>query len=1289
MKNSPLYKFLLVAAMLCFTISASAQNTYYWFGGAGNWSQVSHWSLTSGNSGGVIAPAVPTSNDHVIFDDNSGFGTSTATNTVTISLEAFSKNFIVATTATGNSPRFAGAATLNVFGSISFSNNTSWVKTGDVFLKSVGAATITPNGVTTISSNWIVSSGSYTLLGPWIAASFLYVNAGATLSTNGHTLNVINFVHNGHVNLGASIVNCSGSWNSSAGATVNAGTSTINVKSTSYIILSSIGFASTAGLTWYNVNVESPSATNFSGGSGCTFNDVSFLLKGKFTIIGNNNFRNLTLSPGAIHEFTGGSNQVLSGVLTSTTPDCEGLTEIRTTTFPSARATLTVPGITNVINARITNMAASGGTINVVGVDNGGNLGFTFTSPIPKTLYWVGGSGGDWNNTANWSNLSGGPGGYCIPTQFDNVIFDSNSNASVPVNIGASAQGYCHNITVTGWAGAVLSITGGASSSLNIFGASTWKNGMNYSVPTTRYLSSDPSEPLVFDGVLQRTNTYFSGSGGWIFQDNFDTGTGAVDYGMWLEKGTLNTNSKNIFLQGVFRSAESFVNENSPRTLILGSSEFSVVNWITNINGGTTANYSLDPGTSHIIVRGDSGGGGNFNTVTGQNFYNLTFKSISASFVGYDLIFNKVVAENNLTIIGQKNYQILQLASSKITRISHMQTIAQQLVAGSFDCAPMAEIIDNGNNGTISMPPSATPVVIHNVRMQGIDAIGGNTFNATGVDLGGNNGWTFAGVASKTLYWIGGSGQWNDPLHWSTNADGSPSGGCVPNQYDDVIFNQFSGPGTSAIAITVNTNPAYFKNMIWTAGAPIGATITSDQNIFCYGSMTMGQNMSWISTSNTIYFKSSVAAQSILFNGSSSRLGLDFDNPTGGWIFQDYVKLVNLAGIQFRSGSLSFNGNNAELGSFFSYDVPSRNLNISNSQINITTSFTYKGSLGILNAIGSTISVGTTFTSESTILQWHDIIMRAGAVGNFVGGGANYNRVWLRKSTTVSGNNHMKILEIDQNQVTTTLTAGSTQTVDNMLYLSGTPCQFNRIYSSIVGTSANLNVLAGNDKFDFVYVRNINASGVTLSFERNSVNEGGNNNISFLTSGSTGLIGLGNDLECNEFDAAIPTTYTLNAQGFYGGPSTTYSWTKIGDPAHSGVLGTDSTLDISTLGFGTYRVDVNYQGSTSCIVNDQITVTQRTVVPITANNQSVCIGSQATVAKLTASGSNIKWYDVPANGTALALNTLLINGATYYASQTVNGCESRRVAVVVILNSCFVPVNPSMRSRVNATVATN
>lgn len=62
----------------------------------------------------------------------------------------------------------------------------------------------------------------------------------------------------------------------------------------------------------------------------------------------------------------------------------------------------------------------------------------------------------------------------------------------------------------------------------------------------------------------------------------------------------------------------------------------------------------------------------------------------------------------------------------------------------------------------------------------------------------------------------------------------------------------------------------------------------------------------------------------------------------------------------------------------------------------------------------------------------------------------------------------------------------------------------------------------------------------------------------------------------------------------------------------------------------------------------------------------------AIVADLSAIGSNLKWYNVPTNGTQLTSTTLLVSG-NYYVSQTVSGCESERLLVNVTINPSVTP----------------
>jgi hypothetical protein len=125
-------------------------------------------------------------------------------------------------------------------------------------------------------------------------------------------------------------------------------------------------------------------------------------------------------------------------------------------------------------------------------------------------------------------------------------------------------------------------------------------------------------------------------------------------------------------------------------------------------------------------------------------------------------------------------------------------------------------------------------------------------------------------------------------------------------------------------------------------------------------------------------------------------------------------------------------------------------------------------------------------------------------------------------------------------------------------------------------------------------------------------------------------------------------------QQLYTLSSTSYLWSTGATTATINVTPTQTTE---------YWVDVTTNGVT-CRKYITITVGSATPAPIGANNQTVTQGS--TLVNLIVTGQNILWYSTPFGGTPLPENTPLVNGVTYYASQTINGCESEfRLPVIV------------------------
>lgn len=102
----------------------------------------------------------------------------------------------------------------------------------------------------------------------------------------------------------------------------------------------------------------------------------------------------------------------------------------------------------------------------------------------------------------------------------------------------------------------------------------------------------------------------------------------------------------------------------------------------------------------------------------------------------------------------------------------------------------------------------------------------------------------------------------------------------------------------------------------------------------------------------------------------------------------------------------------------------------------------------------------------------------------------------------------------------------------------------------------------------------------------------------------------------------------------------------------------------------------------------EIAVTVNDPNPPTGNNlQDFCSAQLPKVSDLVATGQNIRWYDNL--GTLIPASTLLLDGKTYYGTQTINSCEStQKIAVTVTINNGGIPANNYTTAFCNDTTAT-
>jgi hypothetical protein len=144
-----------------------------------------------------------------------------------------------------------------------------------------------------------------------------------------------------------------------------------------------------------------------------------------------------------------------------------------------------------------------------------------------------------------------------------------------------------------------------------------------------------------------------------------------------------------------------------------------------------------------------------------------------------------------------------------------------------------------------------------------------------------------------------------------------------------------------------------------------------------------------------------------------------------------------------------------------------------------------------------------------------------------------------------------------------------------------------------------------------------------------------------------------------------------------GATGATFTWSATqGGPAIAG-----NTIVTSNTYFVTQTVGTCTSTAT------QVVVTINTTPAPTAASQTFCIG--ATVANLTATGvtgGTFTWSDTQA-GDPLATTAQLVS-ATYFVTQTLNGCKSAPVSVTVTINSTTAPIADATQTFcIGATVA--
>lgn len=794
---------------------------YYWVGGSGNWTDPNHWATTSGGSTKYVS--APTILDNVIFDAGSFTGPNQV---VTIPMNVTCQNMIWL--GFTNNPTLRGASTLKltVAGDINISGTMIWDFSGEVHLVSTNLITSINFGgnnlKSAINSN-INPTGTLQLQGGLTSTKDLVISSGGFIARN-QTLRVAAFQVFSGVPHTIELNNCQIYLNGGTASSFYLGSesTTLQAANTDLFFLS-------GGMTinklsgahkFHNLEADAANTTfqiinNQNTGTNIALELAVANLRNSAKITASVQYDVLNLTPGKSYEFKGGSLQRFNTL--SANGNCS--LPIFLNSLDIGMATMfNSPNTQNITFARIKDLTASGAKFYATSSSNLGNtLGWDFgPGSAGTTLYWVGGNG-RWSDPAHWSTSSGGPGGACIPTGADRVIFDDRSfsgpgqtvTVDVPLAECDDMNWQAINTTAVFASGAnsFLEINGSLTLSANLTNNFAGQITFQSNGPETIKTFNRPfAGSLVLDGTP---------AANWMLDDDLDCKE------LKLIGGTFNTSGWNVRTIR-FESVGS-----NPRGMNLGTSTFSTNYWNVLYTGFTAlfsnANVRLQFPQAQFI-----------NSGVDQTFSRLEVLETGARIVSFasTTTFNTAVFRKSASFTGSQTFNDVEFTAGYEYIFEAGKTFNMGIFRANGACRGM---INFRSSGTLpatfktSSPQLPSRIIVQNI------IIDGPGYTATGsLKFGTTTGWNITNGTGRTLYWVGGTGVWEDIAHWSLFSGGK-GGECLPTPVDSVIFDENSFSADNQKVTTAAGVFAQCKEFITRSGVRFADISLEDLEV--YGSV--------------------------------------------------------------------------------------------------------------------------------------------------------------------------------------------------------------------------------------------------------------------------------------------------------------------------------------------------------------------------------------------------------------------------------------------------------------------
>ena len=782
---------------------------------------------------------------------------------------------------------------------------------------------------------------------------------------------------------------------------------------------------------------------------------------------------------------------------------------------------------------------ANGAAVAAASANLGGNSGIAITALPVTDLYWVGNSGA-WHDPGHWASTSGGSaaGNTWVPNVFTNVHFDAGSFTAPGGAVTLDLPGQqCRNLDWTGVANRPT-LNAASRCALTVAGSLTLAGPASL----TQALAADlflgqpggGSYTLTTAGQPLAAHLWFRAPGGsYALLDDVTT-TGRV----FVESGTLTTNDHTVSAQA-FSSGYGFNHSAyatgsgpgspvslSPPVVHLGASVLNLLgtnrrsdanalanNYAWDVASVTTAGLTTTP----VVLNAT---GSTINLLNGNNtaFYNSTFRA------ALGLAYGTVTFANNTggvvtTMVGNTNttdtYQHLRFFGSAV--IGSNNTIREQLLltpgqtylftnaitqtfssgaalSASGTCANFITLTGPANAAATRFV-SAGNLPLDYVILQHTAFSGGAAWvNQSGLDNGNNTGIAIVPPTTRTLYWVGGGGRWNEAAHWSRSSGGA-GGECTPSLVDHVVVDANSA-STAGQTLTIDVASSSCRSLDCSA-ATNGLTLRSaaGQLLNVYGSVAWAPapNMS-LALAGGLAILGTGTASTLTSAGQPLTGALTLNVPGGSVALADH--LTSSAGITQVAGTFTTNDQSITAISYATSTPAVKILRLGASRA------TFNGAWNVAAGTNLTVEPGTslitvnasTFNGNGQV--FYDVVLNSPAASGSLVGNNTFRDLQLTGSTNIQGGNTINGTLTFFPGRAYVFTAGSTTAFGPnaalvSVGLSNTPVT---LQSSVNGRFFTWTKTAGGLCADYTYIRDSRAmGGAYFEAGRNGANDQGNN----------------------------------------------------------------------------------------------------------------------------------------------------------------------------------------------------